>query len=181
MASHTFSVSSRSRRAPTGQWVMHWPQRAQSASVILRLPLTLTVVLEPVLVTSQMPSPCTLSQTWMQRMHLMHFSVSRMSGKLLSHGECSIRSLNGRSMMFRSLESVCRVQLPLRTQVAHLKSCWDRISCTFCFLAMRTFGLLVRISSPSCTLLLQAVTSFSLPVTSTRQTRQAAISLMSFK
>ena len=34
MALHTFSVSSLALKAPTGQWVIHWPQREQSASSI---------------------------------------------------------------------------------------------------------------------------------------------------
>ena len=31
-------------------------------------------------------------------------------------------------MIFRSFATVCKVQFPLRTQVAHLQSCWDKIS-----------------------------------------------------
>ena len=57
-------VSSRSRRPPTGQWVMHWPHRAQSESLMTRRP--------PVPARSQMPRVWTFSHTWMHRMHLMH-------------------------------------------------------------------------------------------------------------
>ena len=102
IASHTFSVSSRSRRAPTGQCVIHWPQREQETSLIFLFPVTLMVVLEPVLVTSQILSPCILSQIWIQRIHLIHLRESRISGKVLSHGRFSKRSLNGRSIRFRS-------------------------------------------------------------------------------
>ena len=65
-------VSSRSRRPPTGQWVMHWPHRAQSESLMTRLPDTSMVVRPPVPATSQIPRDWTLSQTWTHRMHLMH-------------------------------------------------------------------------------------------------------------
>ena len=77
-ASETFAVSSRMDRAPVGQWVMHCPQRAQSASVNGRLSLTPTVVRDPLPVMSQTLSDCTLSQTSMQRMHLMHLLSLRM-------------------------------------------------------------------------------------------------------
>ena len=74
MASISFSVSSRSFRAPTGQWVMHWPQSAHLESSRRYTPATSTAVREPVLTRSQMPEAWILSQTWMQRMHLMHFA-----------------------------------------------------------------------------------------------------------
>ena len=41
-------VSSRSRKAPTGQWVMHWPHSAQSDALMRRLWLTSTRVRLPV-------------------------------------------------------------------------------------------------------------------------------------
>lgn len=59
--------------------------------------------------------------------------------------------------------------------------CWERISSTLVFRASRTRAVLVKTSMPSCTVLLQAVTRRSMPFTSTTQTRQAAISLISFK
>ena len=59
---------------------MHWPHSAQSDSVMRRLWDTPTVVREPVLATSQMFTPCTFSQIWMQRIHLMHLDASRTSG-----------------------------------------------------------------------------------------------------
>ena len=65
-------VSSRSRRPPVGQWVMHWPHRAQSESYMTRLLDTSMVVRLPVPATSQMLRDWILSHTWMQRMHLMH-------------------------------------------------------------------------------------------------------------
>ena len=145
------------------------------------MPVTLMVVREPVLVTSQICKSWILSQTWIQRIHLMHFCESLISGNSLSQGNSSRRCLNGISMMFRSLARLCRVQLPLLTQVAHLQSCWERISCTVCLLAVRTFGLFVWITIPSFTTLLQEVTSRSIPSSSTTQTRQAAISLISFR
>ena len=102
IALHTSSVSSRSRSAPTGQCVIHCPHREQDTSLIFLFPLTLIVVLEPVLVTSQMFSPWILSQIWIQRIHLIHLRESRMSGNVLSQGVSSKRSLNGRSIRFRS-------------------------------------------------------------------------------
>ena len=71
-AAKAFWVSSRSRRPPTGQWVMHWPHRAQSESLMTRLLDTSTVVRPPVPATSQMLRDWTLSHTWTQRIHLMH-------------------------------------------------------------------------------------------------------------
>ena len=91
MASKTRSVSSRSRSAPTGQWVMHWPQRAQSVSAMGRMPATFTAEWLERLTRSHTPVACILSHTWMQRMHLMHLSLSRMRGKLRSHSSCGRR------------------------------------------------------------------------------------------
>ena len=71
-ASKALWVSSRSRRPPTGQWVMHWPHRAQSESLMTRLPDTSMVVRPPVPARSQMPKVWIFSHTWMHRMHLMH-------------------------------------------------------------------------------------------------------------
>ena len=56
----------------TGQWVMHWPQRAHLESSSRYTSRTSTVVLAPVLITSQTLEAWILSQTWMQRMHFMH-------------------------------------------------------------------------------------------------------------
>ncbi len=77
MAANAFSVSLRSRRAPVGQWVMHWPQSTQSDSLMRRLRLTSTRVRLPVPDRSHTLTPWILSQTWMQRIHLMHLLVSR--------------------------------------------------------------------------------------------------------
>ena len=77
-------VSFRAVRAPTGQWVTHWPQKVQSVSASLRTPRTPTVVREPVPTRSQMFMVWILSQTWTQRMHLMHLPASRMMGVLRS-------------------------------------------------------------------------------------------------
>ena len=103
MASQTFSVSSLAVSAPTGQWVMHWPQSEQSASSMVFLPETLMVTREPVPSTVQIPSPWTFSQIWTQRMHLMHFSDFRNNGKFLFHGWCSNVWWKGISKIFRSL------------------------------------------------------------------------------
>ena len=54
--------------------------------MIFLFPFTLIVVLEPVLVTSQMFSPWILSQIWIQRIHLIHLRESRMRGNVLSQG-----------------------------------------------------------------------------------------------
>ena len=72
-------------------------------------------------------------------------------------------------------------QFPLRTQVAHLQSCWDRISSTLIRRVCRALGELVWTTMPSFTGLLQAVTMARSPSTSTQHTRQAAISLISFR
>ena len=82
-AAKAFAVSSRSRSAPVGQWVMHWPQSEQSDSLIKRLPETSIVVREPEPLTSQTESDCTLSHTCTHRMHLMHLLVSRYRGKVV--------------------------------------------------------------------------------------------------
>ena len=90
-ASKTFCVSSRSRSAPVGQCVMHWPQRVQSDSWIVMPPRTFTLVCVARLARSQTPRPWIFSHTWMQRRQLMHLSLLRMSGKDLSHGSCMRR------------------------------------------------------------------------------------------
>ena len=77
-----------------------------------------------------------------------------------------------------SLASFCSAQLPLRTHMAQRQSCWERIRRTFVLRVSRTRGELVCSTIPSSTVLLQEVIRCSLPSTSTRQTRQAAISLM---
>ena len=76
--------------------------------------------------SSQICKSWILSLTWIQRIHLMHFCESLISGNSLSQRNSSRRCLNGTSMMFRSLARLCRVQLPLLTQVAHLQSCWEK-------------------------------------------------------
>ena len=83
--------------------------------------------------------------------------------------------------MPRSLASVCRVQLPERTQLVHSESCVASSSSMFMRRAARTLGLLVRTTMPSSTVLLHAATSWSMPSTSTTQTRQAPISLRSLR
>ena len=56
-ASHTLPVSSCSCSAPTGQWVIHWPQNVQSDSPSVRNRPTPTVVRVPVPTTSQIFIP----------------------------------------------------------------------------------------------------------------------------
>ena len=75
----------------------------------------------------------------------------------------------------------CSSQFPLRTQKAHWQSCWERMRRRLVRRAERTRGLLVWTTIPSWTGLLQAVTSLSMPSTSTTQTRQAPISLRPFQ
>ena len=87
----------------------------------------------------------------------------------------------GSSRMPRSLAISWSWQLPLRTQVAHLQSCWDRMSSTLMRRVLRARGELVWTAMPSWTGLLQAVTMARSPSTSTQHTRQAAISLMPFR
>ena len=79
-AFQTFSLSSRARRAATGQCVMHWPQRVH---VYCTRP---TRVRAPALIRSHTCMPWTLSQTEMQRMQRMHLVSSRIRGNVLSHG-----------------------------------------------------------------------------------------------
>ena len=77
-AAVTLAVSSRMDRAPVGQCVIHCPQSAQSASVNRRFRRTPTVVREPLPFTSQTFNVWILSQTSMQRMHLMHLLSLRI-------------------------------------------------------------------------------------------------------
>ena len=114
----TFSVSLRSRSAPVGQWVIHWPQMVQSVRRIGRFPVVLTLVRFPVLTMSHTFMDCTLSQICTQRMHLIHFPPSRISGNVPSQSKGSTSDGKGTSMMFSSLASSCREQFWLRTQVA---------------------------------------------------------------
>ena len=76
---------------------------------------------------------------------------------------------------------LCSWQLPLRTQVAHLQSCWDRISSTLMRRVRRTRSVLVRMTMPSNTGLLQLGTRLLSPSISTQQMRQAPISLSCFR
>ncbi len=79
-------------QAATGQWVMHWPHRAQLASFIRRPPWMRTVVWAPEPVTSQAPRDWTRSQTDTQRRHLMHLELSHRMGSVGSQGR-SVASL----------------------------------------------------------------------------------------
>ena len=85
-------------------------------------------------------------------------------------------------MMFKSLERVCRVQLPLlRTQVAHFKIVLGQDQL---YILLSCYADLWTVGQDLQSLLYLVVAGgyqFSLPTTSTRQTRQAAISLISFK
>ncbi len=149
--------------------------------MIFLFPFTLIVVLEPVLVTSQMFSPWILSQIWIQRIHLIHLRESRMSGNVLSQGVSSKRSLNGRSIRFRSFCNLLKCTVPA-----------SDTGCTFAVM----LGKDKLYSLSSCNAYLRAVrvdhhafgynvitgcdqTIF--PSISTTQTRQAAISFISFK
>ena len=71
---------------------MHWPQKVQPLSPSVRVRATPTVVWVPVPIRSQMPMVCTLSQIWMQRMHLTQRFSMRTTGLEKSVG-----------MFFRSL------------------------------------------------------------------------------
>ena len=142
-ASSTISVSSRSRRAPVGQCVMHWPQIVQSESLMLRLWDTSMFVLEPVPSMSQICMSWILSQTCTQRMHLMHLAMSRTRGKLFGQSASLTSLLYVCFKMPRSFATVCSSQLPERTQVAHRQSCWERISSTMALRDLRTRWLFV--------------------------------------
>ena len=110
IASQTFSVSSRARNADVGQWVIHCPQREQSASSILRPPETLIDVREPVPTRSHICRLWILSQIWMQRIHLIHLLESRINGKSLFHGIRSISVWKGTSIILKSLAIFCKEQ-----------------------------------------------------------------------
>ena len=73
------------------------------------------------------------------------------------------------------------MQFPLRMQVVQVELCSERMSRRFVRRAERTRGLLVLMTMPSSTCVLQAGISRCVPSSSTTQMRQAAISLMSFK
>ena len=81
----------------------------------------------------------------------------------------------------RSFATFCSRQVPERTQVAHLLSCWERMSSTLVRRASRTRGELVWMTMPSLTTLLQEGTSLPSPSISTQHTRQAEISLISLR
>ena len=83
--------------------------------------------------------------------------------------------------MFKSWESFWSSQLPLRTQTVQLELCWERMSRRLVRRAWRTLGVLLRMTMPSVTRVLQAGCRRSVPSTSTMHMRQAAISLMSFR
>src|SRR5699024_12798208 len=56
--------------------------------------------------------------------------ASRIRGKSMGQEDLGSFFSKGSSRIPRSLAMVWREQLPLRTQVAHWQSCWDRISST---------------------------------------------------
>ena len=122
-ASRTSRVSSRSRSAPTGQWVMHWPHSEQSESLMRRLYVTSTVVREPEPLMPQTPSVWIFSQYCTQRIHLMHFCTLRYSGNV------SVQMRLGRSFLYgflsrpKLLATCCNLQFPARTQIEHSPSC----------------------------------------------------------
>ena len=151
-------VSSRDRRALTGQWVMHWPHRAQSALRMSRPPETPTVVWEPVPTMSQTLRDWTLSQKEMQRMHLTHLLSLRIRGKLSSQLSAgySWRKFMVSSMLME-LAIFLSWQDLSRLQAGQLMRCWLRISSILVRRASRTLAELVRIFMPSVQTLLQAV------------------------
>src|SRR5699024_1127108 len=121
---------------------------------------------------------CTLSHICMHLMHFMHLEYSLMRGKVLSHGAFSKCCSKGRSIMLRSFATFCSSHFPLLMLVAQRQACWESMSWTFLRRTALTLGLLVYMTMPSFTTLLQEVISLSMPSSSTRQTRQAAISFI---
>ena len=69
---------------PTGQWVIHWPQREQSESFMLRFRDTSTVVREPVLAISQTFRDWNYHRTGYSAYILIHLPASRINGSLLA-------------------------------------------------------------------------------------------------
>ena len=177
----TLWVSSRTVSAPTGQWVMHCPHRAQFTSRMLFPPATSTLARFPVPVKDQTPRVCTFSHTLTQRRHWIHREASRTSGKVLSHLLEKGFFSKGSSCRFRSRATFCSLQFPLRMQVVQDTLCWLRISCTLIRLASRTRGVAVRTTIPSSATVAQAALSRSCPSISTTHTRQAPISFRSFR
>ena len=116
-----------------------------------------------------------------QRMHLTHFEASRMSVQLVFHSNGSKYFLKGCVVMFSSLHSCCSLQFSLRTHERQFWSCCAMSSCKFIRRASITRAERVLISMPSSTVVLHAGARRSYPFISTRQMRQAPISLYSFK
>ena len=140
---------------------MHCPQRAHLESSRRYTSRTSTVVFAPVFTTSQIWEFWILSQTWIQRMHLMHLSYSRIRGNVFAPFSRGSIFSKGTPRILRSLATRWSVQLPEREQMAQLVLCCDRISSTLVFRASLAFRELVRITMPSATVLLQAVKSRS--------------------
>ena len=80
----------------------------------------------------------------------MHLSLSRMMGKSKSQPSRAVLLVR-QIEDARSLAMVCRLQLPLRTQLVQRESCWDSSSCTLVRRASRALGLLVWTTMPSST------------------------------
>ena len=103
------------------------------------------------LVRSHTPVAWTFSQIWMQRRHLMHLSLLRMSGKAGSERNPSRCLGYGRSVIPRSFARLCSEQLPERAQLVHSESCCESRNSTFALRAMRALRLFVRTTMPSST------------------------------
>ena len=78
-------MSSRSVRAPVGQWVMHWPHRAHFAASMDRPSFTPTERCPAEPEKSHTEQCWTLEHSATQRRQLTHLLASRCRGKLPSH------------------------------------------------------------------------------------------------
>ena len=100
-------------RAPTGQWVMHWPQSEQSASsMVFRAG---NIDGHPGTGALHGPDPQSLgtfSQIWTQRMHLMHFSDFRNNGKFLFQRLVLQRMVEGNFQNIQIIGDLLKAAIP---------------------------------------------------------------------
>ncbi len=126
---------------------------------------------------------CWFWQAATHRRQSTHFALLRsrywVEKSLLPAGRAPSKRLS--SSMPMSLQSFCSSQLPLRSQVRHLRSCTLSSSSRVIFLDSWTLGELVKTSMPSFTGYTQAAQRERAPFTSTMHIRQAPIWFISFK
>src|SRR5659263_161549 len=143
IASHSFSVSSFSLSAPTGQAIMHWPQYTQGASAMDTSYAGPTLVANPRLMNERTPISC-FSQADTQRPHLMHLLPSLiMENDLSSYTDGLFSPSKVIPRIEYSSASVCSSQLRLRIQARQSLLWSESIISSVDFLVARTLALLV--------------------------------------